>query len=93
MPKVSKRLRISNEQHPTLGEIIQLYSPADADGTAAFFIDEEETAYAQQYSNGRPVHPRKIKPAGVGIRLTYKTAQKLGKILLDITSPKRKGNA
>lgn len=83
MPKVSKRLRVSNEKHPTLGEVIQLYSPADPDGTSAFFLD----------TNDGDVIKNEPQFTGMGLRLTYKTAQKLGKILLDITKPKRRGNA
>jgi len=39
MPTVSKLLKVSKITHPTLGQVVELYSPTAEDDTAAYFIN------------------------------------------------------
>jgi hypothetical protein len=81
MPKMSNLLKVYKTKHPKLGPTIVLYSPAGEKGDA-YFIKEE------QVSNENGVE---WATSGVGLRLTYETAAKLGKALLKMSKqPKGK---
>ncbi len=73
MARVSKRLKVGIEKHPTLGELIVLVAPKAADGTSAYFREIEG-------------HDKEV---GMGIRLTKETALKLSNVLFQLAKKKK----
>ena len=73
MARVSKRLKVYKTKHEKLGEIIELYSPRDRDGSAAYFLDE--ITESDRESGTITVE------LGMGLRLTKKTALALAEAL------------
>ncbi len=84
--RMSKLLKVSKVKHEELGEIIELYAPSeDDDGTGAYFINIESRLNSVVDSKTLDIsnEDREVI-AGVGIRLTKKTALKLSQALLKL---------
>jgi hypothetical protein len=73
MPKISRRLKVGIEKHPTLGELIVLITPKDPDGSSAYFTEFDE----------------KDRETGMGMRLTKETALKLSTALFKLARKKK----
>lgn len=87
MPKLTKLLRVYKVKSEEYGEIIELYSPRNVDGRAAYFVDEEEIP---QRSSTRPGETEFVTvQVGVGLRLTKKTALKLAEALMKLAKEKK----
>lgn len=86
MPNVSKRLKVYKTKHETLGELIELYSPCELDGSSAYWI-EEDAVQQRDYINGG--YKDVFIERGMGLRLTKKTALALGQALIKLAKGKK----